>query len=99
MGECLPYAQFMKQLRKSDLYVASRAVRFADDTKKAVLLNDRLKPALQIRFAEPATAERIWELMTMPKWTITYKDDDVREEDARITFDTPGTVHPYAVAE
>ena len=64
-----------------------------------VLLNDRLKPALQIRFAEPATAERIWELMTMPKWTITYKDDDVREEDARITFDTPGTVHPYAVAE
>jgi len=42
LGECLPYAQFMKQLRKSDLYVASRAVRFADDTKKAVLLNDRL---------------------------------------------------------
>lgn len=42
LGECLPYAQFMKQLRKSDLYVTSRAVRFADDTKKAVLLNDRL---------------------------------------------------------
>ena len=42
LGECLPYAQFMKQLRKSDLYVDSRTVRFGDDAKKAVLLNDRL---------------------------------------------------------
>ena len=64
-----------------------------------VALNDRLKPALQIRFAEPATAERIWELMTMDKWTITYKDDDVREEDARIQFDKPGEVLPYTPAE
>lgn len=64
-----------------------------------VTLNERLKPALQIRFAAPATAERIWELMTMDKWTITYKDDDVREEDARIKFDKPGEVRPYAVAE
>ncbi len=64
-----------------------------------VTLNERLKPALQIRFAAPATAERIWELMTMDKWTITYKDDDVREEDARIKFDKPGEVHPYAIAE
>jgi polyferredoxin len=64
-----------------------------------VQLNGNLKPALQIRFAEPATAERIWELMTMEKWTITYKDDDVREEDARIKFDKPGEVHPYAVTE
>jgi len=64
-----------------------------------VALNDNLKPALQVRFAEPATAERIWELMTMDKWTITYKEDDVREEDARIQFDKPGEVHPYAVAE
>ena len=37
--------------------------------------------------------------MTMDKWTITYKDDDVREEDARIKFDKPGEVHPYAIAE
>ena len=64
-----------------------------------VQLNGNLRPALQIRFAEPATAERIWELMTMEKWTITYKADDVREEDARIKFDKPGEVHPYAIAE
>lgn len=64
-----------------------------------VVLNGNLKPALQIRFAAPATADRIWELMTMDKWTITYKEDDVREEDARIKFDKPGEVYPYAVAE
>lgn len=38
-GECLPYAQFMKQLRKSDLYVETKVIRFGDDTKKAVVLN------------------------------------------------------------
>ena len=64
-----------------------------------VNLNHNLKPALQIRFAEPATADRIWQLMTMDKWTITYKEDDIREEDARLTFETPGEVHPYAAAE
>lgn len=41
LGECLPYAQFMKQLRKSDLYVGTKVVRFGDATKKAVLLNDK----------------------------------------------------------
>ena len=64
-----------------------------------VLLNQNLKPALQIRFAAPATAERIWELMTMDKWTITYKNDEEKIEDARIAFDKPGEVHPYATAE
>lgn len=39
VGECLPYAQFMKQLRKSDLYVETKVIRFGDDTKKAVVLN------------------------------------------------------------
>lgn len=42
VGECLPYAQFMRQLRKSDLYVESRAVRFGSDTRKAILLDYRL---------------------------------------------------------
>jgi hypothetical protein len=41
LGECLPYAQFMKQLRKSDLYVGTKVVRFGDATKKTVLLNDK----------------------------------------------------------
>ncbi len=39
VGECLPYTQFMKQLRKSDLYIADRAVVFEDARHKAVLLN------------------------------------------------------------
>lgn len=39
IGECLPYGQFMKQLRKSDLYIETKVVRFGDDTKKAVILN------------------------------------------------------------
>ena len=39
MGECLAYGQFMKQLRKSDMYIETKVVRFGDDTKKAVLLN------------------------------------------------------------
>lgn len=39
VGECLPYAQFMKQLRKSDLYVETKVIRFGDDTKKAIVLN------------------------------------------------------------
>ena len=36
---CLPYAQFMKQLRKSDLYLETRNVRIGEDQRKAVLLN------------------------------------------------------------
>lgn len=38
-GESLPYSQFMKQLRKSDLFVENRTVRFGDDPKKATVLN------------------------------------------------------------
>ena len=41
------------------------------------------------------TADRIWELMTMPKWTITYKVDDVREEDPRLKFEEPGICYAY----
>ena len=58
-------------------------------------LNKALKPCIQVRFAAPMTADRIWELMTMPKWTITYKVDDVREEDPRLKFDEPGICYPY----
>ena len=58
-------------------------------------LNKDLMPAIQIRYAEPMTAEKIWELITMEKWTITYKKDDVREENAKIAFKEQGTVYPY----
>jgi len=58
-------------------------------------LNSALKPSIQIRYAAPMTAERIWELMTMEKWTITYAVDDVREENARMKFSEPGISYEY----
>ena len=63
LGECLPYTQFMKQLRKSDLYVGDRAVMFADTSRKAVLLNyDLLRQRCDIEGflqsqVEPLTGE------------------------------------------
>ena len=59
-------------------------------------LNKDLVPAIQIRYAEPMTAEKIWELITMETWTITYKQDDVREEAAKIAFKEQGTVYNYS---
>ena len=59
-----------------------------------LVLNGNLQPALQIRFAAPATAESIWKRMTMDKWTITYKGED-KIEDARLSFDKPGVVKAY----
>ena len=61
----------------------------------ALKLNKNLKPSIQVRFAEPMTADRVWELMSMDTWTITYKADDVREEPARLKFDKPGTCYEY----
>ncbi len=58
-------------------------------------LNQDLIPAIQIRFAAPCTAQRIWELINEDPWTITYKEDDVREEAAKISFKEPGVVKPW----
>ena len=58
-------------------------------------LNKDLMPAIQIRYAEPMTEAKLWELMTMATWTITYKADDVREEPAKLSFKTPGTSFEY----
>ncbi len=54
-------------------------------------LNKDLEPAIRIRYADPMTEAKLWELMTMDTWTITYKADDVREEPAKIGFKTQGT--------
>ena len=59
-------------------------------------LNKDIVPAIQIRYAEPMTAEKVWELITMDTWTITYKKDDVREEAAKIAFKEQGTVYNYS---
>ncbi len=58
-------------------------------------LNKDLQPAIQIRYAEPMTEARLWELMTMDTWTITYKADDVREEPAKLSFETPGASYEF----
>ncbi len=58
-------------------------------------LNKDLQPAVQIRYAEPMTEAKLWELMTMETWTITYKSDDVREEPAKIGFKAPGVSYEY----
>ena len=58
-------------------------------------LNKDLRPCIQVRFAEPMTAERVWEMMTMPVWQITYAPDDVRDVDAKMKFDKPGKCYEY----
>ena len=58
-------------------------------------LNKELQPAIQIRYAEPMTPEKLWELMTMETWTITYKADDVRQEPAKLSFKAQGCVYEY----
>lgn len=53
-------------------------------------LNKDLKPSIQVRYAAPMTADKIWELMNLPVWTITYSKDDVREVPAKMKFDKQG---------
>ena len=60
-----------------------------------LVLNDDLQPCIRIRYADPMTSEKLWELMTMDTWTITYKADDVRQEGAKFSFKTPGKVIRY----
>ena len=58
-------------------------------------LNRDLQPAIQIRYADPMTEAKLWELMTMETWTITYKADDVRQEPAKLSFKSQGNVYEY----
>lgn len=62
-------------------------------------LNRDLVPAIQIRYAAPMTAEKVWELMTMDTWTITYGKDDVRETEAKFSFRTPGKEYRFVGTE
>lgn len=58
-------------------------------------LNKDLIPAIQIRYASPMTEDKLWELITMPKWTITYSADDIREVDAKLKFSEKGNTYKY----
>ena len=74
-------------------YLSNHLSRFDGVIGVYLVLNDDLEPCIRIRYAAPMTKERLWELMTMDKWTITYKADDVREEGAKINFKKQGTVY------
>ena len=39
LGECLPYGQFMKQLRKSDLFIEGKVIQIGEDVKRGTILN------------------------------------------------------------
>lgn len=58
-------------------------------------LNKDLVPAIQVRYAAPMTADKIWELLNMDTWTITYSADDVREVPAKLSFKKPGVEYNY----
>ena len=58
-------------------------------------LNDDLKPSIQIRYADPMTDEKIWNMLQAEKWIITYAADDVREVDPKMKFDKKGVVRQY----
>lgn len=55
-------------------------------------LNKDYIPSLQIRYFAPMTADKIWELLTMEEWTITYTKEDVRIVPAKILFKKPGII-------
>lgn len=76
-------------------YLSNHLSRFDGVIGVYLTLNDDLQPCIRIRFADPMTQERLWELMTMDTWTITYSKEDVREEGAKLSFKKPGTVLPY----
>lgn len=60
-----------------------------------IRLNKDLVPSIQIRYAAPLNADRIWELINQDTWTITYAKDDVRQMDAKMKFREKGTVHRF----
>lgn len=59
-----------------------------------ITLNDDLEPCIRIRYTAPMTEAALFELMTMPKWTIKFSDDDIREVDAKLSFGKPGRSIP-----
>lgn len=62
-------------------------------------LNDDLKPCIRIRYTAPMTEDKLYSLMTMDTWTITYSKDDVREENAKMSFPEIGISIPVTPAK
>ena len=63
-GECLDYAQFLKQLRQSDLFIAYKPVRISGMLKRAYVLDyEEILKRCDIASFDPTTPEPIspWE--------------------------------------
>lgn len=90
---------FTKPLIKKNLCFVSNHLSAQDGIMSVkMVLNKNYIPSLQIRFTEPMNADKVWELLTMPVWKITYSKDDVREIESatKIKFLKPGICYPYS---
>ena len=59
-GECLDYAQFLKQLRQSDLFIAYKPVRISGMLKRAYVLDyEEILKRCDIASFDPTTPEPI----------------------------------------
>lgn len=78
--------------------VITRSLPFVSNTlsaHKGVLsvytcLNEDYVPCLRVRYCAPMTDKEIYNLLTLPEWTITYAADDIRQVPAKIIFKKEG---------
>lgn len=58
-----------------------------------VLVNDNEEYAIRILYVESVmNPDKLWEVLTAPKWQVKMKDGSVREEDAKMAFPGKGKV-------
>lgn len=58
-----------------------------------LVLNDDNLPAIRIRYCtDDLSSDRLLELINLPTWKIKYKEGDIREEQARFSFEEKGTI-------
>jgi hypothetical protein len=58
-----------------------------------LILNEDNMPAIQIRYCtDDLNADKLLELINLPVWKIKYKEDDIREENAKFHFKEKGEI-------
>lgn len=58
-----------------------------------LVLDEENEPTIQIRYCtDDINADKVLELINMPTWTITYSNNNVKEESARFHFDAKGKI-------
>lgn len=81
-------------VRRGLPYLSNHLSRHDGVLGTCLTLNDDLMPCIRIRYTAPMTESRLYELMAMDTWTISYSKDDVREEAAKMDFENPGVSIP-----